>query len=1808
MIIVIIFPKIYKKGLKNVNRKQKPQGGGGLNCSNQSNSTSSRANFFAPLSLISSVLAVALQATGTAPAITLDPSNTQGITVNGNTWTYTNNNSGSSSTGSSKYNNNQLIWTETNGVYTVQRKVGSTVSTVSNETAESFDGFNIRFSNNSSHESTLLPLTIETWEESSGSVKRAGLLVSNNVNTFTLDFGGKGFQLGGTNGSKIWTFHFQDTGKTVTIDKLSSLDGSLYILSEGNQTTKGSQTTNNTLTINLGSMKGNILLQGDYGASTQNITFNGSGLEGNIEAKNTINATQNGALNVVFNNNATMTGDIKGHGVGYDGLKRVVKFNGGANKTVLTGNVFSYGTSMDSTKLNKSAGNHITFNQGNMIGSIIATVGNGLTSQKGYNNITFSGSEHTLTGGILADDQQNNQQDQQATNTLNIGSNTTLKMIANSSANSVTDTNSICAGCSNKTSGKEQYGTTSKTFNLTTGSIIAKGGINEINLAEDAVLILNNGAGEIKTESNGSNGNTKSKIAFNGANGILQGNITTEAGTATITVADSASGTITGSITKESGSNNITLGGSAPTTYIRGVQTLAPTAPATSASLTLQGAENAISTLTTTATNSTLTIDASNNSNSTTIATVSGSNLIANFKSAETHSAKLSLTTTSSGLTIKDITATAGENNILALSGTDTATISNDVSIDANKGIIFDLSSGSSITFANGITTAGTTTFKLGGTSNTITGTLTNNGTHNFVVSKDTTLKCSTTGLTFSSGNNNINFIDNATLDWKDANNQSQAIATSGSSTTTITVANEKSGVIAGSITTTAGSTNVVLGSANAGLLETPTPTPTTLTLKGTINQITSITANVDGAKLVLDTSTNLNTTTISGGVSGDNKLTIHFKGENANSGKTAKLTLNGTSNKLKAITLEANSKNNTLEIASGSTSVNDNFSVTTDQKMSFEVQNGAKLAFANGLSNTGGTINIKSEGASVGSRGVPSDTTVAGNIITSNSSATTNLYFRDSLWMPASVSANSTGTVTVSGGTSNIAVELTNGSGLQQIAMYNVVTMGGTNNILVNGTTNIGANVTYSENGMTNLMFVSMVGTKQLNLDNQTDLNTPEDGVSMFGKTFSNGVILTLQDKKVKSGSEMVSFLSLAGKNSSNPAFSFTTQRDTNSNTDTVNLNGVAVGTIKAIGAPAPYDITPQTHTYNVVLDKNAVFAGTIDLYGSNQVINLSMNEASKLFVENNALHIENLEIKSSKLDVSNIEANSFTQNNVVIDLATDGNSFENISRNVQQDGYRVLVIGPRSDAGAKPYAVAPTGLTGDNGLFRVYVDPSQEAELGKNVLNIGTAFQNAKAHSDRILVNNGTQGTHYIQAIYASGTDIGSISYKGNNTGVETEGNIAVATVAKNTNITFEGANQIQGFDVIGTKLTEGIETDAQGQVNGAGTKNYKTFFIDSTVSKGIADGSIQTTTSALGINYDLFLANFNSLNKRMGELRDNNNGQGAWARVFVGGLSTSYGLETQSTYTTIQAGYDYAFGFEGANNYLGVALSYANALTDTKKSIDVGGVVSGIDKTSTNGIEVALYNSYIEDSGWFNDTIFKFSYMMSDVKVINQSDTYSTNNFGIVLSDEFGYRFKLGESKEWYIDPQLEVGFGYFNQSDLKQVLGQATLTGIQDAIATLRARVGANWAYDFKKFTQGKGINASVYLGTYYSYDYISGGEISLVTDLGTKGNLKPLSSTGKFELNVGTNIEVQNNTRIYFDFEKSFGGSITTDYQVNLGVRYSFGESNGYTPISAIKTKIAPLKVSDEKPQEQPSQENTSSEEKTDTNKTEQKAQ
>ena len=592
-----------------------------------------------------------------------------------------------------------------------------------------------------------------------------------------------------------------------------------------------------------------------------------------------------------------------------------------------------------------------------------------------------------------------------------------------------------------------------------------------------------------------------------------------------------------------------------------------------------------------------------------------------------------------------------------------------------------------------------------------------------------------------------------------------------------------------------------------------------------------------------------------------------------------------------------------------------------------------------------------------------------------------------------------------------------------------------------------------------------------------------------------------------------------------------------------------------------------------------------------------ITLKNASKLSITSDTLNLQNLALENARFYPEDLVAHASTQRNTIIDLT--GSRPET---SAHDGNFRLLSIGAPN--GAKPNAnTRAKGLQGANGVFSLFVDTkATNNKLGGQDATTGTADTYGYAYSDRVVVHKVDGATaenplrQNIQLLTTKDADYSTIAYHGG--GTEVEGNIAVFSVINSQKgdagkalVDLQTTRSIIGFDAVSAELTS-THTDKDGKaedmLNGKPReKDYTTYFIKSMNSEGASLANQKAAAVALGTNYELYLANLNSLNKRMGELRENTGAHGAWARIFNGLQTTRFSLETSSLYTTFQGGYDYALGFKGGNNYVGFALSYANSLGYSEAIQDHDSVFKGLRNTSSNAVEFAIYNAYVQDgasaeSGWkngfYSDSILKFSYIMSKLNFLDQvENTYSSNNFGLTLSQEIGYRFLLGADKEFYIDPQAEITLGFLNQSELKQKLGAHFMDSLQDSIFTLRNRIGSNFGYKFDKFTENRGFKASAYVGTYFVGDLIGGGDIAIITDSKKLVGFKALGSTARFALNVGTNFQIKDNTRIYFDFEKSFGGSIITDYQINLGLRYSFGTS-AYTPYSQTEsTKLEDIK-------------------------------
>lgn len=782
----------------------------------------------------------------------------------------------------------------------------------------------------------------------------------------------------------------------------------------------------------------------------------------------------------------------------------------------------------------------------------------------------------------------------------------------------------------------------------------------------------------------------------------------------------------------------------------------------------------------------------------------------------------------------------------------------------------------------------------------------------------------------------------------------------------------------------------------------------------------------------------------------------------------------------------------------------------------------------------------------------------VFGNIITNNGS--NGVFMEDAIIVPSEIiSANGTasliggklsGNFITTSGESNIVTSITSNPFGMRTLVYNLDAQGGTTNIVFEGDINTKINIKQAKGSKVSLFFDPLKGQDySFKHNNLSELKSTPIGVYQ-----ENGFEVELIKNQ-------------------NHAFQTKIESQYENGIHNLILQAIVIGKISSF----------SERQQSIVFEENTYFIGEFNIQSQTKVIT---NHSSKIILKDftNQNPKNNFEIPT--LTISNKKPTSRLNPNTTVNLASTPGLDTN---------FGLLTIGQEN------HREQNTGLQGESGaMFIVGINTIADqgnATLGGEKINNGNGSK-GYAYSDRIIIANigdnskAQEGVYYLGIHLDDQKILTDVKYDSSNDnqvkggGSKQKGNIAVLTVVNTDDnkagIDLKIRDIIEGFDKIGGGLTTRT-TDIHGEV-GSEKTGFTTYFLTSMTTNGPTNERNKVSSSALMVNYDLFFTNINSLNKRMGELRDNPYSQGVWARIFGGAQSNDFGLGTKTNYVTLQAGYDYAFGFEGANNYLGIALSYSTSHSVVQNSLtqDLNHEVVGFEGVKSHGVEVALYNAYVQDEGWYNDSIFKFSYITSSFSIFNQTPLYSTHNLALTLSDEFGYRFKLGEEKEWFIDPQFELTFGYFNQSELKQTLGDSWLNSIADALFTLRSRFGSSFGYDFKKFTEHKPISASVYVGAFYEYDYVVGGDVFSVTNLGGESKSSSvISSDERVVLNVGTNMTIKDNTRLCFDFEKSFAGKITTDYQLNVGVRYSFGENMGYMPVDPNKKSTAPLKIRDE---------------------------
>ncbi|MDU7693680.1 MAG: autotransporter domain-containing protein [Helicobacter sp.] len=500
------------------------------------------------------------------------------------------------------------------------------------------------------------------------------------------------------------------------------------------------------------------------------------------------------------------------------------------------------------------------------------------------------------------------------------------------------------------------------------------------------------------------------------------------------------------------------------------------------------------------------------------------------------------------------------------------------------------------------------------------------------------------------------------------------------------------------------------------------------------------------------------------------------------------------------------------------------------------------------------------------------------------------------------------------------------------------------------------------------------------------------------------------------------------------------------------------------------------------------------------------------------------------------------------------------------------------------------------------------------------GDAITYGKAHSDRI-ISSAHNTLYQIYPIFEQkskcttsngANDYGdrnlkvlqSIKYVGG--GTEESCNVPVITIknsVKSNNFGKDGRTYAvvpefkEGFDVIKPLLKEvitdefGATTSSKDTTTDTRTpkvQDHTTFFLNG-ISRhvDVADKNAMISASTVGLQ--LFSANFNSLNKRLGELRNNDKSNALWARAFAGyqvsnlvGTADYRGyvasVPLHSFYQTLQTGYDYAFDYEnGFRSYVGIAagLSNANIKGQISRNRDsVNGTSQGLQSALSNGLEVGLYHSYIgsgasigldDDTltildpllGIYSDTIIKVGFIKNDFKLAHNTSNKSANNKTISASQEIGYRLNI--TKAFAITPEFEFSYGYIDPiKSLENKQGSATLKSAQDGGTHIyKARLGTS----FQFASSIADLPIKTHAGAYTDYQVIKASQITLATN--TKlfvdsAGLDPLNATSlNLGLSLGSNIELSDNLRLYGELNGTYLGAINKLYEINAGLRFGF---------------------------------------------------
>lgn len=269
--------------------------------------------------------------------------------------------------------------------------------------------------------------------------------------------------------------------------------------------------------------------------------------------------------------------------------------------------------------------------------------------------------------------------------------------------------------------------------------------------------------------------------------------------------------------------------------------------------------------------------------------------------------------------------------------------------------------------------------------------------------------------------------------------------------------------------------------------------------------------------------------------------------------------------------------------------------------------------------------------------------------------------------------------------------------------------------------------------------------------------------------------------------------------------------------------------------------------------------------------------------------------------------------------------------------------------------------------------------------------------------------------------------------------------------------------------------------------------------------------------------------TLSQRLGELRESDGGQGIWVRMSRGEFE--YDGEYKNQYNFFQMGYDWAAG----NWHYGAAVSHNDGQTTYTHG-------DGENRSTS----LSLYGTWLGDKGHYADIVLKQGRLSNDFDIYTEAGHTSGDYdaWGTSLSGEYGMKVDLDGG--WYVTPQAQLTLMRIGGEDY------TTNNGIkvnQDSLESAVGRVG---------FEVGKRISdsGSIYAKASLLHDFAGSADTYLSLNGLINSYHQDIGDTW-CEAGIGFNYKTSENSYVYADIVKTFGGDVETPWQWNAGMRWTF---------------------------------------------------